>query len=118
MKPFHVGHLRSTITGQMVCNFIDAKGDDVVRINYLGDWGEQFSKLIVGYEEFGSDYPNIWEENSISKLVSIYVRISELEREPEFIEKINDAADRLHRRRFFWAVKPSVRILWLAVTIF
>jgi len=49
VKPFHVGHLRSTITGQMVCNFIDARGDDVVRINYLGDWGEQFSKLIVGY---------------------------------------------------------------------
>lgn len=75
---------------------VHARGDNVVRINYLGDWGEQFSKLIVGYEEFRHEYNDIWDNESIAKLVSIYVRISELEREPQFIRKINNAAERLN----------------------
>ena len=52
-KPFHLGHLRSTITGQCVCNLLEAKGHDVVRVNYLGDWGEQFAKLLFAVENLG-----------------------------------------------------------------
>ena len=74
MKPFHVGHLRSTITGQMVANMLEAQGHQVTRVNYLGDWGEQFSKLIVGYETFSQDYKDIW--NSPGKVFVDFLDIN------------------------------------------
>lgn len=41
-KPFHAGHLRSTIIGGFLANLHECCGWDVVRMNYLGDWGKQF----------------------------------------------------------------------------
>lgn len=41
-KPFHAGHLRSTIIGGFLANVHEACGWDVIRMNYLGDWGKQF----------------------------------------------------------------------------
>lgn len=43
-KPFHAGHLRSTIIGAFLANLYEANGYDVLRMNYLGDWGKQFGK--------------------------------------------------------------------------
>jgi arginyl-tRNA synthetase len=44
-KPFHAGHLRSTIIGNFVRNVLNANGWNTVAINYLGDWGKQYGKL-------------------------------------------------------------------------
>lgn len=41
-KPFHAGHLRSTIIGAVVANLHEAQGWKVTRLNYLGDWGTQY----------------------------------------------------------------------------
>jgi len=41
-KPFHSGHLRSTILGHFVANICQWVGHNVIRLNYLGDWGTQF----------------------------------------------------------------------------
>lgn len=49
-KPFHVGHLRSTIIGNFVSNLFEYFEDDVTRINYLGDWGTQFGYIKVGLD--------------------------------------------------------------------
>lgn len=49
-KPFHVGHLRSTIIGNFISNLFEYFEDDVTRINYLGDWGTQFGYIKVGLE--------------------------------------------------------------------
>ncbi|XP_058176823.1 probable arginine--tRNA ligase, mitochondrial [Anopheles ziemanni] len=47
-KPFHAGHLRSTIIGNFISNINEHLGNRVVRLNYLGDWGTQFGYLALG----------------------------------------------------------------------
>lgn len=54
-KPFHVGHLRSTIIGNFISNLTDFFYGHVVRINYLGDWGPQFGYTLLGLEQMKSD---------------------------------------------------------------
>lgn len=73
-KPFHAGHLRSTIIGGFLSNLYEGAGWDVVRINYLGDWGKQYGLLALGYEKYG-DAESL-EKDPINHLFHIYVKIS------------------------------------------
>ena len=74
-KPFHIGHLRSTVIGGALYNIYKYLGYNVTGINHLGDYGTQFGKLIEGYKLWGQEY-NI-EENPIEELTKIYIRINE-----------------------------------------
>ena len=47
-KQFHVGHYRSTVIGHVISNLLQSAGHDVVRMNYLGDWGLQFAYVFLG----------------------------------------------------------------------
>jgi len=82
-KPFHIGHLRSTVIGGALYNIYKFLGYNVTGVNHLGDYGTQFGKLIEGYKRWGSEY-NI-EENPIDELTKIYVRINELCKEDESV---------------------------------
>lgn len=82
-KPFHIGHLRSTVIGGALYNIYKFLGYNTIGINHLGDWGTQFGKLIEGYTRWGSEY-NI-EENPIDELTKIYVRINALCKEDESV---------------------------------
>ncbi len=82
-KPFHVGHLRTTVIGRALYNMYKFLGYNTIGINHLGDWGTQFGKLIEGYKRFGNEY-NL-EEKPIDKLTEIYVRINELCKEDESV---------------------------------
>ncbi|MEI3430106.1 MAG: arginine--tRNA ligase [Clostridia bacterium] len=82
-KPFHVGHLRTTVIGRALYNMYKFLGYNTIGINHLGDWGTQFGKLIEGYKRFGNEYD--LEENPIDKLTEIYVRINELCKEDESV---------------------------------
>ena len=80
-KPFHIGHLRSTVIGAALYKIYKYLGYNVIGINHLGDYGTQFGKLIEGYKLWGNEY-NI-DENSIEELTKIYIRINNLCKEDE-----------------------------------
>ena len=82
-KPFHIGHLKTTVIGGALCNIYKYLGYNVIGVNHLGDYGTQFGKLIEGYKIWGKEY-NL-EENPIDKLAEIYKRINELCKEDESI---------------------------------
>ena len=54
-KPFHIGHIRSTVIGNSIYKIYDAMGYKVTRINHLGDYGTQFGKMIVAYRRWGNE---------------------------------------------------------------
>ncbi len=82
-KPFHIGHLRSTVIGNSLYKTYKFLGYNCIGINHLGDYGTQFGKLIEGYKRWGSEY-NI-EENPIDELTKIYVRVNNLCKEDESV---------------------------------
>ncbi len=82
-KPFHIGHLRSTVIGNAIYKIYQFLGYKCVGINHLGDYGTQFGKLIEGYKRWGKEY-NI-EENPIDELTKIYIRINNLCKEDETV---------------------------------
>lgn len=71
-KPFHIGHLRSTVIGNALYNAFNYMGYTSVSINHLGDWGTQFGKLIVAYRLWG-DKQEI-EKKGINELMRLYVK--------------------------------------------
>ena len=73
-KPFHIGHLGTTVIGHSLKRLHEFAGYTCVGINYLGDWGTQFGKLIVAYRKWGSREQII--EGGIDELVKLYVRVN------------------------------------------
>ncbi len=82
-KPFHIGHLRSTVIGQALYNVYEYLGYNVKGLNYLGDYGTQFGKMIEGYKRWGNEYN--FEDDPINKMTEIYVRINELCKQDESV---------------------------------
>lgn len=86
-KPFHIGHIRSTVIGNSIYKLYEKIGYKVVRINHLGDYGTQFGKLIVAYRRWGSEDELIKEP--IKSLLGWYTKFhEEAEKNPE----LNDEA--------------------------
>lgn len=85
-KPFHVGHLRSTILGSFICKIHKKMGYRVVSENYLGDWGKQYGLLALAYEMYGD--PDQLKKTPIKHLYELYVRINkEALLDPDIHEK-------------------------------
>ncbi len=86
-KPFHVGHLRSTVIGNALKNIYQKLGYNTHGINYLGDWGTQFGKLISAYKMWGSKEEV--EEKGIPELNRLYVKFHD---EADKDDSLNDMA--------------------------
>jgi arginyl-tRNA synthetase len=81
-KPFHIGHLRSTVIGNSIYRIFKFMGYNSVGVNHLGDWGTQFGKLIVAYKNWGSKEKV--EQDQIKELLALYVKFhEEAEKKPE-----------------------------------
>lgn len=105
-KPFHVGHLRSTIIGAALYRVYEALGYKVVGINHIGDWGTQFGKQIVGLKHFGS-------EDDLSDLMALnrlYVRYHEEEKND--LQLADEARDWFRRQE---AGDEEALRLWKAI---
>lgn len=88
-KPFHVGHLRSTVIGHSLYRIYEALGYNCIGVNHLGDWGTQFGKLIVAYKNYSSK--EAVEEKGIAELLRIYVLFhEEAEKNPELEQEARD----------------------------
>ena len=74
-KPFHIGHIRSTVIGASIAKIYDFLGFDVIRINHLGDYGTQFGKMIVAYRRWGNKQDVI--DEPIKTLLSYYTKFHE-----------------------------------------
>jgi arginyl-tRNA synthetase len=84
-KPFSMGHLRSTVIGNSIALLAEKCGFETVKINYIGDWGTQFGKLITAYKKWGDETKV--KENPIPELFSLYKKFHE---EAEAAPSLND----------------------------
>ncbi len=74
-KPFHIGHIRTTVIGNSLAKIYEFLGFNTITINHLGDYGTQFGMLISAYKKWGDR--KVIEENPISELLKLYVRFNE-----------------------------------------
>ncbi|MGI6211657.1 MAG: arginine--tRNA ligase [Anaerovoracaceae bacterium] len=89
-KPFHIGHIRSTVIGNSIYKIYDALGYKVIRMNHLGDYGTQFGKMITAYRHWGNE-EDVRRE-PIKTLLSYYTKFHvEAEEHPELDEEARKA---------------------------
>lgn len=84
-KPFHIGHLRSTVIGGALYKIYNFLGYNSIGINYLGDWGLQFGKVMAGISLWKNEYD--FENDEMSSILKTYIRFNQEEKEkPELTE--------------------------------
>lgn len=82
-KPFHIGHLRTTLIGNSLYRIYKFLGYNTTGINHLGDYGTQFGKMIEAYKMWGSEYD--LSVDPINKMMDMYVRINDLCKKDEAV---------------------------------
>ena len=93
-KPFHIGHIRSTVIGNSIYKIYDFLGYDTVRINHLGDYGTQFGKMIVAYRHWGNKEEV--EKDPIPTLLAYYTKFhDEADLDPSLEEEARAAFTKL-----------------------
>ena len=94
-KEFHQGHLRSTIIGGFLSKLYEMLGWEVIKMNYLGDWGKQYGLLANGFKQFGSQEE--LKQDSIQHLFKVYVQISKIKAEQD--EPINQLKKEIQEKK-------------------
>ncbi len=88
-KPFHIGHIRTTVIGNALNNIYDFMGFNTIAINHLGDYGTQFGMLISAYKKWGNK--EIIEKNPIKELLKLYIKFNkETEEKPELKDEARE----------------------------
>ena len=104
-KPFHIGHIRSTVIGNSISKLYRALGYNVIGVNHLGDYGTQFGKMIVAYRHWGNREDVINEP--IKTLLAYYTKFHvEAETHPELEDEARETFARLE------AGEPEEKELW------
>ncbi len=89
-KPFHIGHIRTTIIGDSIYRLYDELGYKVVRLNHLGDYGTQFGKMIVAFRKWGNE--DDLEKDPIKYLLHLYQKFhDEAKDDPSLDDRAREA---------------------------
>ena len=93
-KPFHIGHIRSTVIGNSIYKIYDFLGYDTVRINHLGDYGTQFGKMICAYRHWGNREDVT--KDPIKTLLGYYTRFyKEADKDPSLDQEAREIFTKL-----------------------
>ncbi|MCI5839607.1 MAG: arginine--tRNA ligase [Peptoniphilaceae bacterium] len=93
-KPFHIGHIRTTLIGDSIKRIYKFLGFNVTGINYIGDYGTQFGVMIAAYRLWGDDEKI--KKNPIKELMNLYVKYNkESENNPEMMDVARDNFNKL-----------------------
>lgn len=93
-KPFHIGHIRSTVIGNALRSIYRAMGYNVIGVNHLGDYGTQFGKMIVAYRKWGNKEDVVREP--IKTLLGYYTKFhEEAEKDPSLDDEARDTFAKL-----------------------
>lgn len=104
-KPFHIGHIRSTVIGNAIYKLYDFLNYNTVRINHLGDYGTQFGKMITAYRRWGREEDVVLAP--IKTLLSYYVKFhEEAEKDPSLEEEARETFVKLEQG------EREEKILW------
>ena len=113
-KPFHIGHLGTTVIGHSLKMLHEFAGYKCVGINYVGDWGTQFGKLIVAYKKWG-DREKV-ENGGVDALVELYVKINNaVAEDPALADEARaefckmEAGDEENLALWKWLVEKSIK---------
>lgn len=85
-KRMHIGHLRSTIIGDAIYRIHKYLGYNIIADNHIGDWGTQFGKLIIGYNNYLDK--DAYKKNPIEELERVYVEFSKAAEENPELEDL------------------------------
>lgn len=112
-KPFHIGHLRSTVIGGALYKMYKFLGYNVIGVNHLGDWGMGVCRIIAGYKMWKDEYD--FTENPINSILAIYIRYNKIEKDdPDFkkyaVEELKklESKDEETTAIWKWIVKISL----------
>lgn len=104
-KPFHIGHLGTTVIGHSLKKMHEFAGYKCIGVNHLGDWGTQFGKLTVAYRKWGDK--EAVEQKGIDELVRLYVKFHEEAKEqPELEDEARAAFTALEHG------DPEITAIW------
>lgn len=104
-KPFHIGHLRSTVIGNAIRNIMKYQGFNTTGVNYIGDYGTQFGMMISAYLKWGDE--DKINANPIKELLNLYVKYNKVAKEDEaYMDEARDWFDKLEKK------DPTAVKLW------
>lgn len=104
-KPFHIGHLRSTVIGNAIRNIMKYQGFNATGVNYIGDYGTQFGMMISAYLKWGDE--DKINADPIKELLNLYVKYNKIAKEDEtYMDEARDWFDKLEKK------DPTAVKLW------
>ena len=104
-KPFHIGHLRSTVIGNAIRNIMKYQRFNTTGVNYIGDYGTQFGMMISAYLKWGDE--DKINANPIKELLNLYVKYNKIAKEDEtYMDEARDWFDKLEKK------DPTAVKLW------
>ena len=112
-KPFHLGHLGTTVIGHSLRKLFEFSGYKCIGVNHLGDWGTSFGKQLVAYKKWGT--AEDIEKNGVDGLVALYVRFhEEAEKDPSLFDEARaeftklEHGDEENTRLWKWFISISL----------